>query len=162
MKKLIVGILLLVAVASQAAVLSTNVTVGGVHLLSTARASVYSIEVISDKNVTVDFYDCDTKADPYYGTNSVSAAYVSRTSYATNIASSYIASNGYTNWYTNSGIFTYSVTNTAATNALPKMATIVAAANTYNVHNVDAIFTRGIAILTTTNANIVVNYRPGN
>lgn len=161
-KKVAVGIgALLLASTATAAVLSTNVTAGGVHLLSTNRASVYSIELTSDKAVTVDFYDCESLAAPYYGTNSTSAAYTTRSSYATNYVTSMIGYNGMTNWYTNAGIWTITSTNAAATNALPVMISTSVGANQSKTLLTDALFVRGITFRPSTNVSIIINYRSG-
>lgn len=148
----------------EAASLSYNTTTnGGVYILSTNRASVYQIEVTAGNAALLNFYDCDTLTQPVFGTNYTNAAYVSRTTYATNLVTSFVGYNGYTNWYTNLGVFTINVTNAIATNHLPLLFSAVVAANTYAVYNVDALFVRGIAleVPTGTNISVVVNYRSG-
>ncbi len=132
-------------------------------LATTNRASVYQIEVTSTDTATVKFFDSDSTAAPYYGTNYVNAAYVTRTTYPTNYVTSFVGYNGVTNWATNSGLWTISTTNAANTNALtPKIAAVVAG-NTYVIQNVDALFVRGIYVLSTsTNTSVVISYRPAN
>lgn len=141
--------------------IATNTTLGGVHLLSTNRASIYSIELTSDKSVTVSLFDQDTLDAPYYGTNSVNAAYTISLRYPTNYVTSYIGQNGITNWYTNAGIYTYSSPVAANTNALTPGGVFVVGAGTYAVYNTDLLFTRGIVMVSTTNVSAVVNYRSG-
>lgn len=132
-------------------------------IVTTNRASVYSVELTATANALVSFYDIDVTNAPYYGTNYVNASYVSRTSYTTNLVTSYVGYNGYTNWYTNQGIFTLTVTNAANTNALAPLLSAVVGANTLTTYSVDALFTRGIVAVASsgTNINIVVNYRSG-
>lgn len=161
MKKILLTLsLALIGFAVQAEVLSTNVTAGGVHLLSTNRASVYNIQITSGNSVMVTAFDCDSVAAPFLGTNYTNAAFYSKTTYTTNIASSYIGANGVTNWITNSGIYTLSVSNAPNTNALPAMGSWVVAGNTYMTADTDMLFTRGIVLRTTTNASVVITYRP--
>ena len=143
----------------QAATLATNTTTAGVYILTTNRASVYNVELTSSVGTTVNFYDSDAIAAPYYGTNYVSGAYPYRLTYSTNYVTSYIGSNGYTNWYTNAGVWTVTLTNAAATNALPVLGSFVVAGGTYAVYNTDMLFARGIAFSSTTNLSLVVNYR---
>lgn len=171
MKKLLLTGLLMVGLAAQAsaALIATNLTTvtagGDKFLLLSDRASVYSVEISVNPSITasalVKLYDQSTVAAPYYGTNYVTAEYVSRSTYATNVASSYIGFNGVTNWYTNTYVYTYNVTNAAATNALSPSAAFVAAPGTYTVYDVDALFTRGIVVHTSTNVSMVINYRSG-
>jgi len=141
--------------------LSTNVTLGGVHLLSATRVSVYSVELTSDKSVLVKFFDQNSLADPLYGTNYLTSAYTGVNSYATNYVTSFIGNNGLTNWFTNAGIFTYTATIAAATNNLPSSGSFVVGAGTYAIYNTDALFTRGVCFVSTTNVSVVVNYRSG-
>lgn len=133
-------------------------------LITTNRASVYSIEITATANAVVKFYDIDATNDPYWGTNYVNSSYVSRNTYASNaIVSSFVGYNGYTNWYTNTGVYTVQTTNAANTNALQPMFAAVVAGNTYATYSVDALFVRGIAAVATsgTNVSIVINYRSG-
>jgi hypothetical protein len=157
--KLIAGVALVctLGLSAKAGVLSTNLP-AGVFLISTDRANVYSITITGGTNSVVSLYDCDTVADPYYGTNYVSAEWIGRSSYATNIASSVVGYNGYTNWFTNSGIFSYSVTNAAATNALTPLAVFAHGANFAETYNTDALFIRGIVARASVGCSIVINY----
>lgn len=152
---------LTLAIAAQAQlIISTNLpATNAVSLLTTNRASVYAIEISSDKAGVVDLYDSDTLADPYFGTNYVNASYVSRLTYATNIVSSYVGTTGVTNFYTNTGVFTASVTNAASTNALPKLVSLAFGANVAQTYNIDALFVRGITARHSTNLNIILYYR---
>lgn len=165
MKKLILtGLLVLSVLSAKAELIATNLTTtgagGNTFLLLSDRASVYSVEISASVAGLVRLYDQSTVAAPYYGTNYVTAEYTGRSSYATNIVSTYVGFNGMTNRYTNSGIFTYETTVAAATNALNPSAAFSVAAGTYAVYSTDALFTRGIAVHSTTNVSIVINYRP--
>lgn len=165
MKKLILSLVLsLAAVAAIQAqvIISTNVTSAGTTLVSTNRVSAYSFEVAATNAITLYFYDQDNMADPYFGTNWVTGAYISRSTFPTNIASSYVNPNGYTNWYTNAGLFTLTTTNAAATNSLPAMAVINVGANETRVAYVPAIFTRGIVMRSTGNASVAIYAQPAN
>jgi hypothetical protein len=161
MKKLLLTFVTLAAFAfqTQAETFATNILSGGTYILSTNRASIYQVELTSANACLVNFYDSDSLAAPFFGTNYVAGAFVSRTTFPTNIVSSYVGSNGFTNWYTNAGVFSLNVTNTQSTNQLPLMGAFVVAAGTYAVYNTDQLHVRGVTITTTTNVSIVVNYR---
>lgn len=162
-KNILLVVALMTAFAAQGAVISTNLpATNAVSLLTTNRASVYQIQLESTVAGTIHFYDCDSVADPYFGTNYVNAAYVSRTSYATNLVTSYVGTTGVTNWYTNAGLFTLNVTNAANTNQLPRLISLVYGANQATTYNIDALFVRGITALSSTNVGVVLYYRPGN
>lgn len=146
----------------QVATNMTSVLAGPARLLLNDRASVYNVVVTApDDNVTVLFYDQNTVAAPYYGSNYVTSAYVSYTAYPSNIVTSYVGFNGVTNWYTNSYSFTLATTNAAATNAMSAVLTVPVSRGLSSTITTDALFTRGIVVRATTNANIVVNYRSG-
>lgn len=170
MKKLLIRIAMLAVGASAVAqqVYTTNITAGaGLHLISTNRMKVYSIEVSSTNAFNYRFYDTDnttvtptSSATGWWGTNFVSGQQISRTTYLTNIASSYVGYNGFTNWYTNAGLYTLTTTNAQATNAMsPSVAISTGGAET-RVTYVDAIFTRGVAVQTSGNGSITIYYRP--
>lgn len=163
--KLIGGVLLLIGMAAQAAIVSTNTTEGETFVLRSGRASVYSITLSTTalSPATVRLYD-NTNAvdsDPYFGTNYVTAEYISRASYPTTIVDSYISPVGFTNWYTNTGIYTYTVTNAAATNELTPNAVLAVGANSVMAYDMDSLFVKGITVMADTNIGIIVNYRSG-
>lgn len=164
MKKILAIIVLgLMITSSHALTLATNITstAGGVFLLSTNGMSMASIELSAQYPATIQLFDCDTLADPYYGTNYVNAAWNGRTTYTTNFVTSFVGYNGYTNWYTNAGLWTLTVTNAAKTNALPATAAFTVSGGNYAIYNTDAIFARGVVALVNTNVNVVINYRTG-
>lgn len=138
-----------------------NAAMRNTIILTTNRGSAYSIEITASANALVNFYDIDVTNAPYYGTNYVNSSFVSRTTYPTNYVYSFVGSNGYTNWYTNQGVFTLNVTNAANTNALSPIFSAVVAGNTYATYSVDNLFVRGLVAVapTGTNVSIVVNYR---
>lgn len=159
-KTLIVAALIFASTVSHAAVFSTNIANPGTFLLFTNRASVYNIEITCTANALVNFYDCDSLAAPFFGTNYTNASYVSRTTYSTNYVTSFVGYNGFTNWYTNAGVWTLTSTNAANTNALTPAFSVSSAANTYTTVNTDAVFARGVSVVVTgTNVSLVVNYR---
>lgn len=162
MKKLllILGIVAAGYVKSQAASIVVNGTTNGFYLISTNRASVYNVEVTSANPATIQLFDMDTVAVPFFGTNYTNAAFTYRITTNATQVTNYVGSNGYTNWFTNVGVYTVTLTNAANTNALPAMAAFVVAGGTYAVYNVDALFARGICATITTNASMVINYRP--
>jgi len=161
MKKLlaIASLLLLTSSVFGATTFSTNIVTTGVYLLVTNAANVYNIELTSDKACTVHLYDQNTMADPYYGTNYVTAAYPYRTTYATNYVTSYVNQTGFTNWYTNAGVWTLTLTNAAATNVMAKAASFAVGANTYANYSTDLIFNRGVVLAASTNVSVIFTYR---
>lgn len=167
MKKLllVIGTIgLMAATQINAALISTNILASAssqTFLLTTNRAYVYSVTLSGAYNTLLSLYDCDSVAAPYYGTNyTTTSNLVSVTQYTTNIASSYVGSNGYTNWTTNSGVFTLYSTNSAlTTNALSPLLSFPVAANTFEVFNADALFVRGITAIVPTNVSVVITYR---
>jgi len=153
---------LLAALSVDAATIATNLSANGTYLLSTTRASVYSVEVTSSGTALLNFYDCSSLAVPFYGTNYTNDVYTNRVTYPTNYVYSFVGNNGFTNWYTNVGVWTLSVSNRANTNHLPAMFSAVVAGGTYAVYNTDALFANGITVeCTGTNVAVVVNYRSG-
>lgn len=166
MKKLLLIALSLIgaaAVYGQSIVISTNLASGAVVLLTTNRAAAYSIELTSTSAGVVKLFDNDDTTAPSYGTNSVTAAYPYRISYPTNMLSTYVGSNGYTNYVTNVGIFSLTLTNAAATNAMSPLFSAAVGANVAVIHTTDAIFTRGITALCSgiTNGSITIYARSG-
>lgn len=156
---LLAGLAFCSIVTVNADELTLTTTTNSVYLITTNRANVYQVDISSDKQVSFQLFDCDSLADPYFGTNYVNAAYVYRISYPSNIATSFVGNNGYTNWYTNSVMYMAKLTNSASTNALTPLISGSCAANGHVTYNVDALFIRGISAAVTTNAAIVLEYR---
>ena len=121
-----------------APVITNNVEVVGVQLVTTSGTG------------TAKFYDCPSTADPYYGTNYVTGEYTSTAGYNTNMVTSYVGYNGYTNWYTNAGYFTYTVTNAAATNELTPKGVLPLIGGTVTSGNNAMLFNQGIMVLAPT------------
>lgn len=155
----IASLLLLTSSLFGATSFSTNIVTKGCYTLLTNAANVSVIELTSDKACLVDFYDQNTQADPYFGTNYATSAYAYRTTYPTNYVTSYVNSTGFTNWYTNAGVWTLTLTNAAATNVLAKATSLAVGANAYAVYPVDLIFNRGISIIASTNVSLAITYR---
>lgn len=159
-----------VASSNAQNVLSRTITGGGsLYLLTTNRAKVYSIEVSTTNAYTFQFFDNDntnnvplTTATGFWGTNFVNGAYISKSYYPTNIASSYVGVNGYTNWYTNSGMYALTTTNSAGTNAVAPLAVVTTSgtAGETRVSYINALFTRGIVFYCTGNGAVTVYYTP--
>jgi len=161
---LVIGLVVGLGVSAfaQTSFIATNISTAVPVLLTTNRASIQSIELTSDKAVALQLFNIGTTNEPYFGTNYVTAAFTYRTSYSTNYVTSYVGNTGFTNWYTNAGLWTLTLTNAAATNALSPGFAGVVGANAYAVYPVDLLFERGIVARATTNCSIVINYRPGN
>lgn len=167
MKKILLALALVgMAVSSFAqGILSTNISNGaGMHLLSTNRIRVYSIEVTTTNAYTFKFWDNDNTATSgttpgFWSTNFINAAYVTRGTYPTSYVNTYVGYNGYTNYTTNSGIWGYTTTNAASTNALAPMFQIATSGAETRVNYVDAVFTRGVLINASGNGTITLYYR---
>lgn len=129
-------------------VLTNNVTVVGITLITAATSSL------------VQFYDCPTLADPIKGTNYVTQAYFSRVGFPTNYVTSFVGYNGYTNWYTNQGYWTISVSNAPATNVLAPQASLFANNTTIASYNNSVSFQQGVSILASSNTTAIIYYIP--
>ena len=171
MKKLIlliVGLALLSVLPSNALILSGSVN-NGVNLILTNRASVSSVTVVSTNAVVFYLYDSDnTNSTPTasttgtWGTNFVAGSYATRAAYTTNFVSSYVGYLGYTNWYTNQGLYTYSITNAQTTNAMAPLVGGASSANITATYPVDAIFNRGVVISSSANGvSYIITYQTG-
>src|SRR5438445_9988538 len=150
----IIGIIGGFSIVANAATISTNILGPGTFLLSTNRASVYQIELTGATSCAVNLYDCDNLAAPFYGTNYTAGAYNSRITYPTNYVTTFVGSNGFTNYYTNAGVWSLTITNAAVTNTLPIIGSFVVAGGTYAVYNTDMLFSRGISVNVNTNVSI--------
>lgn len=167
MKKLLLSLAMVGLAVSTFAqgILTTNITGGaGMFLLSTNRIRVYSIEVTTTNAYNFKFWDNDNTTQTsastgFWGTNFVSGAYVSRSSYPTTYVNSYINTQNFTNWYTNYGTWTATVTNAAATNAMSPLYQISTSGAETRLNYVDLIFTRGIVCLPSGNGTITLYYR---
>jgi hypothetical protein len=170
MKKLltILSLAALVVSANAQNIISTNITGGsGTYVITTSRAKVYAIEATTTNAVSTTFFDNDnannvpTAANTpgYFGTNVVTGAYISKSTYATNIASSFTNMTGYVVWSTNIGLWTVTTTNSAATNSLPVSAIVTTAGAETRVNYVDATFVRGIVARPNGNVNLTIYYR---
>lgn len=167
MKKFLIlsaAIMLLGISNSKALVVATNILADATtpaFLVLPTGASVYNVELTATQPVLVKFYDQNTLAAPFFGTNYTNGGYVSVSTYPTNIVTSFVGYNGVTNWYTNTGQFTYYTTNAGSTNILPLMGAFVVGANSMAVYNVDQLHRKGIVITANTNVSIVINYTRG-
>lgn len=170
MKKLLLLALALVSTVSafaQNSVSSTLVNGATTYLISTNRLRVYSIETTTTNAVTFKIWDNDnTNNVPtaatagWWGTNFVNGQYISRATYATNLATSYVSPVGFTNWYTNSGIWSVTTTNAAGTNATVAMATVANGGAETRVTYANLILTRGAVVTSTGNGTVTLYYSP--
>lgn len=170
MKKLLVSIVLgaTMTVSSFAAgsafgqpalqVASASCT-GSPLILSSNNIIITSITILSTNFATVRFYDTVLTNAPYFGTNYTTAAYVSPLAYATNIVTSFVGYNGYTNFYTNSGWATVLVTNGITTNALPAQGSFATIPNVVASYDAQMTFSSGATVYCSTNAQIIYYYR---
>jgi hypothetical protein len=172
MKKLLLitlaGLLCASSALAQNMVSKTITDGAGIYLISTNRMKVYSIETTCTNAVSFKLWDNDNTNDVptaavtagWWGTNFVNGANISRSTFATNLVTSYVSTVNYTNWYTNAGLYSVTTTNVAATNALPALTSISTGGAETRVTYVDAIFTRGAIVRSTGNGTITLYYRP--
>lgn len=167
MKKLFIVLGLVAAVSASFAqsIISTNVTLGKSSIVTTNAGRFYQLTLLSTAASpgVLHFYDTtftNSLASPYFGTNYVLAANPYRASSNYTVASSYVDTGGNTNWYTNSGIYTYTATNSASTNQLPKLGSFVTLPNLAATYDIDWVVTRGISIANETNVQVILYYRP--
>ncbi len=170
MKKLLLLALALATTVSALAQSTASLTITGgasTYLISTNRLRVYSIETTTTNAVTFKLWDNDntnnvptSSAAGWWGTNFVNGAYISRSTFPTNIATSYISPVGFTNWYTNAGIYSITVTNSASTNATLPMVTVANGTAETRVTYANAIFSRGAVVTSTGNGTVTLYYSP--
>lgn len=153
------AVVALVSLESNGAILATNTTTNGIYQLLSTGAKVSQITIVAGTAVApiVYFYDAN-----WQGTNYSNSAYITVSSYSTNLVSTNISAlSGMTNFWTNVGTFTY--TNTVAastTNNLP--ASVFAGASVAGsviTYNPTLLFERGITIQATTNSTIILTYQ---
>lgn len=170
MKKLLILIVMLAVSASAFAQNIATLTFNnapGLYLVTANRAKVYSIETTSTNAVGFRFWDNDnTNNVPtaattagWFGTNYVNGEYVSRSTYATNLVTSYTNPVGYASWYTNVGLWSVTSTNAASTNAVSPLVSINNGGAETRVTYVDGIFTRGVIVHATGNGTVTLYYR---
>lgn len=161
MKKFITLLLLGLTTSLFADSLVVNGTTNGYYLISTNRASITSVELSGANPGTVMLFDSDNINAPYYGTNYVTTNYLYRVTTNGTYVTNFVGYNGVTNWYTNVGVLTYTLTNSVYTNPLPVLGAFVVAGGTYAVYPADILCVRGISAIITTNVSLVINYRKG-
>ena len=133
---------------------------GAPVLVTPNRVTITSMQLLSTNTQIVRLFDANDTNPPGYGTNGVTAAYATRTSYPTNYVTFYIGNNGYTNWYTNAGLWTVTVTNAAATNALSPMLSAGVAANGTTTIAADALFVNGVVLdAEAAGVTVIINYK---
>lgn len=165
MKKLILALFIALSVSLSAnaieTVLSTNLSVGlqAYRLLSATNVVVKKVIITSDKAASVELFDCNQVTIPAYGTNYTNAAFQTRASYASNVVTENIGATGYTNYLTNTYIYSLFVTNAANTNRLPAIISSAVAANGTTEIDTDAVFAKGLTVLPSTNVTIILYYK---
>ena len=169
MKKLFIAALITVTGLSSFAqgLLVTNLSASGTHLLTTNRVRIYQVEVAATNAQTFRFYDNDNAthtgaslANPgFWGTNFVSGLSYTRVTWPSNVVSSFVGQTGFTNWYTNSGMFSLLVTNVQTTNVMSPLVSIATGGAETRLVGVDALFTRGVVIGGTGAGSITLYYR---
>lgn len=137
-------------------------TTTNMFLLTTNRAQVHTIQLLSAASGSALFYDSDNTNAPFYGFEYTNAPYVSFTVYPTNyVTSNYSTLTLTTNFFTNAGVFTLASTNIANTNVLNPAYGIAWTANVaQNITGLNLVFSRGITMRTTTNINYIIGYTP--
>ena len=139
---------------------SNNLT--WIFSITTNRANVHAIQLSSAATGIVQFYDSNNTNAPFLGINYTNNTYWTQQSYTTNLVSTYISPlTGTTNVFTNSGVYTYYVTNSPGTNALPTKWAAAFTANVPSIQNgLNLTFANGITMRTTTNVNYSIWYTP--
>lgn len=165
-KFIVAGLLLSACLSTKAAdlVFSTNITATAAStafLLIPNRAVIKQIMLTGGAGAsTLLFYDQNTLAAPYYGTNWYWSAYATNFTYATNYVTTFIGYNGVTNYTTNAGVWTISVTNAAGTNLLPVVTAAVVNANQTAVYTPTPppVFAKGVVLTVFTNVGVTIFY----
>lgn len=150
----------LVSTLTNNAAGTTGVNFG--NILIPGNVTVQEVDVITTvaTGSTITFYDAPTNTVPTYGISNTVASYNSRAGYSTNYVYSFVGYNGVTNWYTNSGYWTYNVTNAAATNALAPQGAMYAVSGVINKYNAPMSFSQGMSVTVSTNTQLIVYYVP--
>lgn len=157
MKKFILTLVaaLSVAASTQAGVFSTNAAAAGTHLLSVGAIQWTTLTLAAPAGgATFTFYDNSLKSV----SNAVTAAFLTYSSYATNINVTNITTTGVTNVYTNSYIYTLAVTNAASANAYtrPVLAAFTLGSSETRVIAAPGLyFARGVVVVTDSTNQII-------
>lgn len=150
---------LLCGIQSKAVDQSTAATAAATNSIIQASARIQSIIIANDvaSALTVKFFDAPTNVLTY-----VNAAYTNYLSYTTNIVSVYTTPAGVLQTNTNSGIYTYASTVSAATNAYRTVATInVGASGTTVYYPTNGLIVAfGLCVTNNTNCTITTTYSP--
>jgi hypothetical protein len=130
-------------------------------IILTNNVQIVNLQVsVPSGSGIVSIYDCTNAAAPIYGTNFVTSMYVYQTQYPTNFVTSYVGYNGYTNWYTNVGLWTATVTNAASTNALAPQAQLPVYANMINQLTTPVMCNLGVSVVSTVACSVTLSYIP--
>ena len=141
MKKLLLVLLLGFAQPTKAAELQFTLAAGINSILTNAPTRVTELVLTTGASAaTVFLYDSTAGTL----TNLVLAAYPSRSSYVTNVITSFTDELGNVSSKTNAGIFTLTSTVAASTNEFSRVASFYAPANSTTVKTVDLRLVRGV------------------
>ena len=142
-------------------VMSTTIatTTTNTFIVLTNRVKIVDVQLLSGANNNIVwFFNNNSLVNG--GTNYVTSLYNSTSVYPTNYVTSFVGYNGWTNYYTNAGQWTFTVTNAAATNALSPMGVFASAANTIGNYPCDMLMERGVVITSQTNTQLILYYIP--
>lgn len=152
---LAVSVLAFSSEKASASQISTNTTTAGTYTLLSARnINISQVQVLAGAApVQILLYDSVGV------TNYTNIAYIGVGSYTTSIISTVVSPlTGYTNSFTNTGIFTYTNTVAANTNNALPYTLFPAQANTMATYPVDLHNVRGLTIVANTNATVAITY----
>lgn len=165
---LIAGVLLLASNSFAGVFAGTVTTPNGalsgttnVFQITTNRVNVTQIMLSSTATGVAQFYNSDNTNAPFFGMYYTNAPYWTRLHYPSNVVTSFVGQNGFTNWYTNAYEYYYFSTNGANTNELSPLAALAFTANIPAVINIDMLCERGLTLRTTTNVSYVIYYNSG-
>jgi len=114
-----------------------------------------SIQVIpSGTNTTTRIFDWNDKVLTY--TND---AYVTRTSYMTNLVTTWVTTTGVTNSFTNRVNYTLVLTNAASTNVVVPMFTVTTPAGTVGTYTLGFPLINGLTVSNDVTSTVIYNYR---
>jgi len=142
-------------------VVTLSPTTGGTYPLLSMGVKVKYV-ILSGANAdSVRFYD-NSGTNTVGGTNYITGAYTASTNYLSTNVNQYIGTTGFTNNYTNIGIFTTNVSVGISTNALAPTLAFAVSPGTMGAYPVYGLFMRGVNVRCNTNTSIVVYYDANN
>jgi hypothetical protein len=147
--------------APAPSVITATLVPGVPNIVLTNNVNVQQVQLLSASGSgTVSFYDCQSTNPPFLGYQYTNDQYVSYAGYPTNYTTTFVGYNGITNYYTNTGWWTFSVTNAPSTNSLPPKGVFFTTAGVISSSSSLMSFQRGVSLIATTNATAVIYYTP--